>query len=65
MALLNMDGIQCGGTVLGPEWLITAGHCCEGGTRTENIRIYVNLHDSESESEETDVRTCTQLNYII
>jgi len=47
--------LECGGTVIGTNWVMTAGHCVYGQTnRPQNFRIKAGVFDERSVNETTE-----------
>jgi len=47
--------LECGGTVIGTNWVMTAGHCVYGQTnRPQNFRIKAGIFDERSVNETTE-----------
>ncbi len=57
--LLEVNGATCGGTIIAPNWVITAAHCVEGRTANQ-LKVYAGI-SQRSQKNTGQVRTVTQI----
>ena len=56
VALVTPNRFQfCGGTFIAKNWVMTAGHCVDGGADPANIKVLAGAHDKTQDGEMLDV----------